>query len=139
MVMGTLTGDSFTIILTVHSKHQRSNWPEVQGRSLVLGLWTCPAWSRACRALCSPLATAGTAPATAVNDAGLPLQIGNLEYVPQALSPGQLRGNRFEVVLRGIAAPRAAVEAAVAATAERGFVNYYDQVPIAHHWPLMVT
>ncbi|KAK9845240.1 hypothetical protein WJX81_000864 [Elliptochloris bilobata] len=54
------------------------------------------------------------------------LQLGDFEYVPDAMRLGMLRGNRFEITLRALsgASPGAVAEAAETLRA-RGFINYF--------------
>jgi tRNA pseudouridine13 synthase len=54
------------------------------------------------------------------------IRVGNFSYVPEALRLGDLRGNKFDIVLRGLSAESSdMVEAAAAALKTTGFINYY--------------
>ena len=59
------------------------------------------------------------------NASNVPMWVGNLRYVAQPLSNGRLFGNRFRVVLRGVAALKGDVEEALEAVRATGFINYY--------------
>ena len=60
-----------------------------------------------------------------LNTTSMPIRVGNLKYVKQPLSNGQLLGNRFIVVLRDIQQERIEVEDALQAVQRCGFTNYY--------------
>ncbi|CAM9111476.1 unnamed protein product, partial [Laminaria digitata] len=51
--------------------------------------------------------------------------VGNLSYCNRGLSLGELSGNRFAVVVRGVDVPAARVEASLRATCSSGFVNFF--------------
>lgn len=53
------------------------------------------------------------------------ISIGQVRRVARKLKLGQCAGNRFRVALRGAAGGAAAVDAALAAVATNGFVNYF--------------
>lgn len=53
------------------------------------------------------------------------LAVGNLKLVDRALQLGDLQGNEFTIVLRGVSADKDTVSAAVRAWAASGFVNYF--------------
>ncbi|KAG7671010.1 hypothetical protein Ndes2437A_g04655 [Nannochloris sp. 'desiccata'] len=61
-----------------------------------------------------------------VNNTVRDLRVGNFSYVPEALRLGDLRGNKFDIVLRGLSAKSSdMVEAAALALKTSGFINYY--------------
>jgi len=61
-----------------------------------------------------------------VNSTVRDLRVGNFSYVPEALRLGDLRGNKFDIVLRGLSAKSSdTVEAAALALKTSGFINYY--------------
>jgi len=54
------------------------------------------------------------------------MRLGGFEFVEEGLRLGQLRGNRFELLMRSVGgAPPAAVAAACAAVRDAGFINYF--------------
>eukprot|EP00808_Paulinella_micropora_P023516 g77255.t1 len=53
------------------------------------------------------------------------LSVGNFSYVPQPLKLGDLRGNRFRLVLRSCQGDTTQIQQTVQQLGERGFVNYY--------------
>eukprot|EP00004_Rigifila_ramosa_P012990 TRINITY_DN2859_c0_g2_i4.p1 TRINITY_DN2859_c0_g2~~TRINITY_DN2859_c0_g2_i4.p1 ORF type:complete len:633 (-),score=124.84 TRINITY_DN2859_c0_g2_i4:374-2236(-) len=53
------------------------------------------------------------------------IRVGNIAFVEAPLKLGQLRGNRFSLVLRRITAPVEVVAKSVATLEQQGFINYY--------------
>lgn len=61
-----------------------------------------------------------------INAAVRGIRVGNFSYVDEQLRLGDLQGNKFEIVLRGLSAASAeSVEEAAAALKTAGFINYY--------------
>lgn len=60
-----------------------------------------------------------------VNSSLRGVRLGNFEYCQDGLRLGDLQGNQFNIILRGLTAEAGAVEAAVAALKASGFVNYF--------------
>ena len=61
-----------------------------------------------------------------VNTAMRNIRVGNFSYVNDRLQLGDLRGNKFEIVLRALSVKNPkAVEEAAAALKSAGFINYY--------------
>eukprot|EP00993_Chasmostoma_nieuportense_P007694 NODE_957_length_1744_cov_26.476809_g897_i0.p1 GENE.NODE_957_length_1744_cov_26.476809_g897_i0~~NODE_957_length_1744_cov_26.476809_g897_i0.p1 ORF type:complete len:374 (-),score=86.86 NODE_957_length_1744_cov_26.476809_g897_i0:17-1138(-) len=61
----------------------------------------------------------------AINSEDVPLRVGNLSPTDAPLQNGQLKCNRFKLVLRDVDATEAVIRTAVAAIQQNGFVNYY--------------
>lgn len=53
------------------------------------------------------------------------VKIGNVTYKPNALTLGDLAGNRFTIILREIDASDVDLQASMVAIKEKGFINYY--------------
>jgi len=61
-----------------------------------------------------------------VNSAVRDLRVGNFSYVSEALRLGDLQGNKFDIILRGLLAKSSdMIEAAALALKTSGFINYY--------------
>mmetsp|Transcript_7628 Transcript_7628/g.11309 ORF Transcript_7628/g.11309 Transcript_7628/m.11309 type:complete len:619 (-) Transcript_7628:49-1905(-) len=56
---------------------------------------------------------------------GPTVRFGDFTYVSEAIKLGNLRGNRFEIVLRDVKEPASRVEAACLALKNSGFINYF--------------
>jgi tRNA pseudouridine13 synthase len=52
-------------------------------------------------------------------------RVGNFEYRPTRLNLGDLKGNLFTVVLRGVSSPDAYVDRVLQAVRDHGFLNYF--------------
>ena len=53
------------------------------------------------------------------------VDVGNFSYVSEHLHLGDLSGNHFEVILRGVEAHQDAIEESVRIVKENGFINYF--------------
>ncbi|XP_046392653.1 pseudouridylate synthase 7 homolog [Ischnura elegans] len=60
-----------------------------------------------------------------LNGAMKGVAVGNFECLNEPLRLGDLKGNRFQIVLRNVTVPDSTVEEAATSLKEKGFVNYY--------------
>eukprot|EP01103_Thecamoeba_quadrilineata_P013382 TRINITY_DN3704_c0_g1_i2.p1 TRINITY_DN3704_c0_g1~~TRINITY_DN3704_c0_g1_i2.p1 ORF type:complete len:390 (+),score=86.56 TRINITY_DN3704_c0_g1_i2:354-1523(+) len=63
----------------------------------------------------------------ALNSKLFSIRVGNFSYVDKALNLGDLQGNRFTLVIRGVEAEDEEINTALLSLKEKGFINYFGE------------